>query len=318
MTSSIIILSQDEYIKEACKSRLKFLFSSVYIVSTSSLQDIKNMKDEVILLSDNIHIVYDNTFREEKLKSELNLLLGDNRFCSFYPLMSINNEDIVLFSQIVNQLKANLSLVDKSNPVSNDIYSPHRSNLIMLFAYTSVEKREQYISEHRSELQDELTIRLNLMSDYKWPLTTFCSPSLEAFDKKTPENGSFSKLMQTIDENGIDIINPLDYCIMDNLGFLNPGPFDSGDEIFNYKFDLLLDLLERIKKLTVTSQIPLKALAVVQDFRRSEAKMLAQKATKIVILLPSNNSLNLNLVNEEIGSIKKSINSDTEFIIEHI
>lgn len=318
MTSSIIILSEDKYIREALKSRLVNKFSSFYIISSSSIQEVKNFADEVILLSDFIHVIYDLTWQEESLKLEVTKLWGENKSYSFYPLNIDFNQDALFISHIVDCLNSTDSFNHKAIGKSSNYYQTPEGSLVMLFAYTTVDKREQFIKKCSSEFIDELTVRFNLMSDYKWPLTTFCSPSLEPINNKTLENGSFTKLMRDITELGISKINPIDYCIMDNLGFLNPGPFDPGDEIFNYKFDQVLDLIERIKEISSSSQIRLKSLAVVQDFRRSEAVMLAQKATSIIVLLPLDDSLNLNLINEEVNIIKKSIRSDIDFKIERI
>lgn len=323
MTSVILVITGDKYIKNAVSARLKSLFPQYYVYTASSIEQLNRIDSKIIGIADCTHLLYNDS---EYTAEELIEAVTEN-FCTgcrivHHPLISKSNPQCILCSEIIESITAVTS--NQVNPsVSEDspYKVPHNSGkTFMMFAFTSVAEREEYIQNNSQFIKADcdFTVRINLMPDYKWPILTFGSSYMEQDNASDLEQGSLSKIMRTLEQEPNTPIDILSYCSMDNKGFMNPGPFDSGDEVFNYHFDTVLNLITQIKQNLKASSVSHNLLVVVQDYRRNEAKLLAKEADTVIILLSSKEYHNVSYLNEEIKSLKMSLRSDVELIQEYI
>ncbi len=316
MASAIVTIIEDRYIEKTAVDRLKVLFPNHYIFALHLFDDNGFIDSETIKIPTSIHIIFDNTrYDKSEIEDSVNNIFGNKAHIIFHKLRTKESADCIYFPDIVDSVLASeKTLINSYSDAPGFINNAFgRTNIV--FVFTSVENREKYIKELTSELLSnaDITIRLNLMPDYKWPAFTFCSPSTELKNRSETEIGSFTRLMQTIENNYENNIKILDYCSMDNFGYMNPGPFNEGDEIFNYHFDSVLRLIDSAKDLLDDTSIITNLLIVVQDYRRNEARMIAQKADNIIVLLSQNSSVNQRFLTEELALLQKSLPSTTTY-----
>ncbi|MCQ2481874.1 MAG: hypothetical protein MJ153_00070 [Clostridia bacterium] len=316
MASAIVTVIEDRYIEKAAVDRLKVLFPNHYIFALHLSDENGFIDYETIKIPTSIHIIFDNTkYDKSEIEDSVNNIFGNKAHILFHKLRTKESADCIYFPDIVDSVLTSEKTISDfySDPPCLTDNSLGRTNI--LFVFTSVENREKYIQEISSELLSnaEISIRLNLMPDYKWPAFTFCSPSTELKNRSEAESGSFTRLMQTIENNYNENIKILDYCSMDNIGYMNPGPFNPGDEIFNYHFDSVLKLIDSAQNQLNCSSITTNLLIVVQDYRRNEARMIAQKADNVTVLLSHDGSANQRFLTEELSLLQKSLPTATSY-----
>ena len=255
MAVLIDVISDDDYLSELLRLRLKPMFPNAYIErdGSSVCEELRKMCDSSICLYD------DRTYKIDRPDSVP--IFGGRKIV-----------DCSVIGDSVSSLMADT----KTDVTVTSL--PGRSHILLPFTY--INEREAMIEKEFSPFtsDSDLTVRIDLMSGLRMPSTV----------ADGSESSAFNALLARAAKRDFNPSEILEYCNPDLRGFMTPGKPSEPDAVFDNDRTTLISLLKGLRGLAVSGSSPtVTSLCVIEGFRLADTCELIKHADNIHILLPS-------------------------------
>lgn len=255
MAFTIRIFEKDEYIYSLLKYRLGVIYPDAYIVNpmTGDNQDISGG------ISDHTITFYDQRYISAEDIGE------DTAFPLVDPSGTINCRKLI--SSVDGASKDGRLITRLSD----------KGMLTALIPFVPLDVREDYITRFKADEMPGTTHAIRL--DYTDGLRS--SP-----ESISGVKGNMTELLQAATSRKFMPEDILNYCALDNTGFLTPGMCSGTDDILDTDPNVLIRLADSLSRLVHIRENSISALLVIEGIRSSTISRITASCDRAVILCP--------------------------------
>lgn len=277
MAFDILINTSDAYLFSLIKTQLMRVFTDAYIRMSS---DSTNNN-----LSSFTTVIYDNS------------VVQSSPNANYIPLYSTYNNhkyiDCDVLTEKVMELRDSQQ-IDVAD--SNSEVNP-RISILIPFVYPA--DREFFIENKLTSMitSNCMCIRMNFV----W------GTHLTSANHSGIVSGAMTSLLNKAKAE-IKPMEILDYLTPDNQGFLNPGPTDKPDDIWDASDQAISNLLTATNQLLISENGNFDCLMVVDSYRTKDLIKFVPFAKELILLLPDKNLINQEAIDDLIKTLSKQLN----------
>lgn len=272
MAFTIKIYEKNEYVYGLLKKRLGSFFPDAYIVNPYS--DKEDPEDRFI---DYTKVLYDpkDIDKEDILQHTAS------------PIRLTDDGGVIDCARLVKMIRQKNESPLFIQPVSGSITA------VIPFVYSDV--RDRFISEIGSELSgSDYNIRLDFTS------------KLRALWRQNAGN-NMTSLLEACRSRKFKPEDILNFCNMDELGFLTPGSCKNNDDVYDLGISRSITLMNHAANLAHSNTSFINVIAILEGFRSDDLPELLSCCDSVIILLPARDT------GEDLGA-RVLINSLTKIL----